>query len=304
MNTDQPSVISHEEWSQENSLTSFEDRDLSNKWRPTQGAPQLTDTEVENAMSELKVDSYVKKFPRVERTFADPPIPNQTFGLLSFVPAKGAKPNENDVYGYIKLRGNFATEVEVDERIEYLIRNCDSYHKIYAGYVGRPLPLTLSSRYSESTKEIDIRNQMTDSISFDVKKKRAEEKAAIDDIKEREQRLMEESRRAQAGEEEVVDPLDEYITQKVKKAQLTWTYLEHIKKMEEVKKCILSSRETIQSLVDKHGSDLEDKYYKKYVDARKNAGIKDEEDTKDNFIKFMVEDVLVPGIDSVFTIEP
>ena len=138
-------IKNHPEWEKENSLTSPEDRDIQNKWRPEQGAENLTEEEVSNAMFELNNKDFTDKFPRVDRTYADPPPPMQTIGLVSFTPAKGAKPNENGIYGFAKLRGNYPNTEEAEQRAEFLIRNVDSYHQIYHTYVGRPFPITASS---------------------------------------------------------------------------------------------------------------------------------------------------------------
>ena len=141
----------HPEWEKESSLTTPDDRVRENNWRPEQGAPQLSENEVTSAMEELNNVSFTTKFQRVDRTYADPPPPLQTIGLLSFVPAKGAQPNANGVYGFAKLRGNYSTQQEADQRAEFLIRNVDSYHQIYHTYVGRPFPMTASSKYSAET---------------------------------------------------------------------------------------------------------------------------------------------------------
>ena len=55
----------HPEWEKESSLTSPEDRDLENKWRPEQGAEQLNESQVEEAMKELNNTSFVEKFPQL-----------------------------------------------------------------------------------------------------------------------------------------------------------------------------------------------------------------------------------------------
>lgn len=275
----------HPEWTEENSLTSPLDRKRENKWRPNQGAPSLSEEEVKNAMATLNNNDYVNKFPKVERTYADPPINLQNYGLISFVPAKGAKPNQNGVYGFAKLRGNYASEMEADERAEFLIRNVDSYHQIYHTYVGRPFPITFSSDYSAETKEIDIRRETTDSISSNIKKLKEEEKRETDDIKQREQALLDESK-----SESVVDPYEHYITLRVKKAQLLWTYQEHLKKMEEVKSIIIKTRSEIADL-DTENPEFDSKYLQKYMDAREKAGIKETaEEMQNNFMKFLVED--------------
>jgi hypothetical protein len=289
--------VEHPEWQKENSLTTPEERNLENRWRPEQGAPALSEDEVNVAMSELNNTSYTEKFPRVDRTYADPPPPMQTIGLISFTPARGATPNENGVFGFAKLRGNYNTAQEADQRAEFLIRNVDSYHQIYHTYVGRPFPITASSKYSAETAEIDIRKEATQAISSNIKEKKAEEQKNVDDIKKREEALISESKNI---EENGVDPFDEYITLRVKKAQLLWTYQEHIKKLEEVRGIILKTRNTISEMDEKH-VDFKDKYFDKYKKAREDAGIKDtEEELETNFMSFLVQETELPGLDTEY----
>lgn len=274
----------HQELEKENSLTSPEDRDRENKWRPEQAAPTLTEVEVTLAMASLNNTAFTDKFPRVDRTYADPPPPLQSIGLISFTPAKGATPNENGVFGFAKLRGNYASPIEANQRAEFLIRNVDSYHQIYHTYVGRPFPITASSKYSAETDEVDIRRETTMAVSQNVKDKKAEEQRTVSEIKQREEALLESSRN------EVADPYEEYITLRVKSSQLQWTYLEHQKKMEEVKGIILKTRKEIATL-DTEYPDYQHSYYEKYMKARRDAGIKEsEEESQNNFIKFLVED--------------
>lgn len=290
-------VQNHPEWEKENSLTTPEDRDRENKWRPEQGAPQLSEKEVNSAMKDLNNSDFITKFSRVDRTYADPPPPLQNIGLLSFVPAKGAQPNQNGVYGFAKLRGNYATPQEADQRAEFLIRNVDSYHQIYHTYVGRPFPMTASSKYSADTNEIDIRKEMTESISNDVKQKKQDELKTVQEIKKREEELVADTKK------EEVDPYDEYITLRVKKAQLSWTYLEHVKKMKEIKDIILRTRKEIEKL-EEDNSEYKEKYYDKYMNARKESGFKDTpEEMEANFLKFLVEEANLPGIDETFVME-
>lgn len=271
--------------SKESSLTAPEDRDKENRWRPEQGQPPLSNEETVEAMKELNITSFVDKFPKVDRTFADPPVNMQNYGLFSFIPAKGSSPNENGVYGYAKIRGSYQSELEASQRAEYLIRNVDSYHKIYHTYIGRPFPLTESSSYSADVSEVDIKKDMSKNISHSIKDKKEDELKEIREIQQREKNLIEESKR------EEVDPYDEYITQRVKKAQLVFTYLEHQKKMEEVKEIIIKTRKIITEMDETHPT-FNESYYEKYMQARKDAGItEDIKEAQDNFIKFLVEDV-------------
>lgn len=268
----------------ESSLTAPEDRNLEKRWRPDQSLSPLTNEEAKHALEELNNTAFTDKFPRVDKTYADPPIPLQNIGLISFIPAKGATPNENGVYGFAKIRGNYATEMEASQRAEYLIRNVDSYHQVFHCYVGRPFPLTESSKYSAETSEIDIRKETSKNVSESIRSKKDDEQQQIREIKEKEEKLLEESKR------EEVDPYEEYITQRVKLAQLSFTYLEHQKKLVEIKDIIIKTRSLIDTMNEEHPT-FKDSYYEKYMKARKEAGIKeDEKDTQENFIKFLVQD--------------
>lgn len=270
---------------QESSLTTPQDRDITNPWKPDQSIGPLSNDEAKEALRELNITSFTDKFPKVDRTYQDPAIPMQNYGLISFIPAKGASPNEKGIYGFAKLRGNFATEMESNQRAEYIIRNVDSYHQIFHTYVGRPFPLTTSSDYSAVTEEIDIRKETTSTISNSIKEKKEIEQRQIQEIKEREEKLLAESK------QETTDPYEEYITQKVKKAQLIYTYLEHEKKMKEIKEILIKTRKVIETMDEEH-PDFQVSYFEKYKKAREEAGIKeDSKETENNFIKYMIEDV-------------
>lgn len=291
----------HPEWEKENSLTSPLDRDRENKWRPEQGARPLLEQEVSDAMKSLNNNDFYNKFPRVDKTYADPSVPMQNIGLISFTPAKGATPNENGVFGFAKLRGNYSNSIEADQRAEFLIRNVDSYHKIYHTYVGRPFPITFSSDYSAETSEVDIRREMTKSISSNIKKQKDEEQKTTREMKEREETLLAESEKARKDDGEGdpdVDPYDEYITQSVKKAQLSWTFLEHLKKLKEVREIIIKTRSVI-SKMDEEYPEFKEKYFEKYMEARRKSGLDENvRETQDNFIMYMVEDTVIPTIDT------
>jgi hypothetical protein len=291
----------HPEWEKENSLTSPSDRDKNNRWRPEQGAISLTDQEVTEAMKALNNTEFVKKFPSVDRTYADPPVPMQNIALFSFTPAKGASPNENGVFGFAKVRGSYSTPIEADERAEFLIRNVDSYHQLYHLYVGRPFPITSSSKYSAETTEVDIRKETTKAISENIKQEKNKEQKTVTDMKEREEAMLAESEKARNDDglgDPDIDPYENYITQSVKKAQLSWTFLEHLKKLEEVRDIIIKTRANLEKIDIEH-PEFKSKYFEKYMDARKKSGLDEKiRDIQDNFIKYMVEDAIIPTIDT------
>lgn len=284
----------------ESSLTSPGDRLSSptTPYRPDQTAPTLSNTETESAMAALNNTTFVRKFPEVERRYADPTIDLQKVGLISFIPAKGATPDEKGIFGFAKLRGNYATETEANERAEYIIKNLDSYHQIYHTFVGRPFPITVSSDFSKEINRVDLRKEMTENISHDVKKKREKEAKDIEDIKRREQELLNESKRKEETPNDPELVLDEYITLRVKKAQLSWAYLETKKKLADMVGIIARTRVSLEEMEVKNPENKE-KYFQKYMDAREKAGL-DTARHQDNFIKFMVEDVTIPEVEDEY----
>lgn len=252
----------HPEWKRDNSLTAPTDLNPDKKMEVKVSAPSLNDDQLKEAMTTLNIPTFVEKFPTIERRFADPPLEMQKIGLISFVPAKGAVPNEKGIYGFAKLRGNFATENEANEQAERIIRNVDSYHRIYHCYVGRPFPITISPEFSKETTVVDLQKDVATSVAEDVKKKREQEQKEIEEIKERERQLLEDVKK----EKEETD--DHYTTLRVKKAQLVWTYIETTKKLKQVLGHIAKARKEIEDLDTTH-PELKEAYFKKYMEARK-----------------------------------
>ena len=125
---------------------------------------------------------------------------------------------------------------------------------------------------------------MAKSVSENIKGKKEDEYNTIQEIKRKEEELIADTKK------ETEDPYDEYITQRVKCAQLSFTYLEHQKKMAEIKNIVIKTRDRIKEM-DVEYPEFKDSYYQKYMDARQKAGIKeDEKDTQTNFIKYLVND--------------
>lgn len=273
--------MSHPEHQLQNAMTSPLDKDNSQPSALTRDT--LDDNMLPNAVEHLVIKDNLVKFNRYDRLYADPQIPNQNICLHSFVPAKGATPDQDGVYGMIKVRGVFTSEQEANQRAEFLIKNNDSYHRIYHSYVGRPIPLSHNPRWVADTKEVDVTNKMGQTLQEDMKDKKQEEKRDMEDIKKREKNLLEDVKKT----EQQVDPEEKYTVARVKKAQLVWTYLQSLKKIEEMKTLIINAR----SLVDKMDQEyplFKTTYFEKYDQARKDAGVPMEDDS---FIKYMVEDV-------------
>jgi hypothetical protein len=254
----------------------------------------LEGDELSAALDKLNNVDFVKKFKAADRNYADPAINLQQYGLFSFIPAKGATPNKNGIFGFAKQRGNFATEDEASERAEMLIKDVDSTHTIYHTYIGRPFPLTNSDKYALETSEVDIRKETTEAISTTIKSKKSEDKKAMEELKAREEELMADVSGTRDKSE--IDQ-EEYITTCVKKAQLEWSYMEHVNKMKEIRLLILKARAELKDL-DEMNPSFKAGYLKKYADARKKAGINTtKEDLEVGFMRYMGSDVSLCGID-------
>ena len=252
-------------------------------------APPLTEEEMDYAR-ETKIKTL--KFPQIDRQYADPPIHNQNIVLVSFVPAKGSRPDEDNIYGMMKVRGVYATEDEANERAENLIRNHDSYHEIFHAYVGRPFPVTNATGYEKDLQTIDIRKKTVKLISEDIFNKKRDEEKDMREMQDREKKLLEESKRAKEDIPE--DPYEVYITEQVKRAQLIWTYVETIKKCKQMKDLIKTANQNIET-TEESNPDFRDRYKQKYFEARKDAGLK-EESVEESFMIYLGVDQL-PELD-------
>jgi phosphoglucomutase len=91
---------------------------------------------------------------------------------------------------------------------------------------------------------------------------------------------------------------ERYTTLHVKKAQLTWTYVETLKKIKNMQTLIAKARLEIDDM-DQVNPEFRDQYMDKYKSARESAGLPVTE-TNDNFMKFLVEDIKLPEIEALY----
>ncbi len=117
--------------------------------------PNTIFTEEEVDILKDKLNKDVRDL-QVEKYYADPNQFGQNIAIVSFIPSSGAKPDKDNIYGMMKVRGVYATEEEANERAEFIIRNVDSYHEIFHCKVGRPFPITDSNEFANTVKSIDI----------------------------------------------------------------------------------------------------------------------------------------------------
>lgn len=223
----------------------------------------------------------------VERYYADPPIYGQKLALISFVPSSGAKPDDQGWYGTAKVRYVAATPEEADVKARELIEKVDSLHKIYTVNVGKVFPITESSIYSEQVNEVDVRKKATHVISEDILKRKKQTNDDMKQVEQKEKELIEKSKKAEAGES--IEPFEEYINMNVRRSQLIWTYVETMKKIKQMKQSYDEAIKIIKKY-DETEPTFKDDYKEKYFEARREAGIKDDEES---FLKYMNMDLEV-----------
>lgn len=241
-------------------------------------------SEEEVRILQEKLNKDVREL-QVDKYYADPKIYGQNICLVSFIPSSGASPDKDGIYGMMKVRGVYATDEEANERAEFIIRNVDSYHEIFHANVGRPFPVTESNDFANTVKSIDIRKKTTELISEDILNKKRQEKEEMMGIQEREKKLLDESEKAQKGEK--MDVYDEYITMNVKRAQLLWTYKETMDKINQMKGSYEEAVNRIKELDEEH-PEYKDQYKEKYMEARRQAGIPDDQNS---FVEYMALDI-------------
>jgi hypothetical protein len=244
-------------------------------------ANNLSKAEYKEAKQCLVKDSFVKfKFPRIYKSRIDPQINGQQYSLHSFIPAKGATPDKDGVFGIFKNRGNFSSQHEANEHCELLIRSIDSVNEIFIGYVGKEFPLTLTSNWCEETKEIDVKNKLDDIAKSKYKEQREKESKEIEEIQERQKKLLSEN---SESKQESKDDLDYYIMLRVKYANLKLSRENTMKQLQKEQDILEKSRNEIEQKNIEH-PEYKEEYMKKYKYALESSGIS----VNDNpLIKFM-----------------
>lgn len=249
---------------QENKLATMEPQCMRDRPDPLPGTRPLTEEEVVQAKKELINTSFLSmNFPKVVRTRRDPPLSQQNYYVMTFVPSKGARPDADGCFGVMKQRGTFPTPKEAEEWSENLIRGTDSYNENIIGYVGNDFPVTLDPKYCLSTKEVDVRTKM-DTIARDsIRSQRENDKKEMEEIQERRRELLSDTSEDKAT---AIDDLDYYVTLRVKRANIRMMQEECTKKMKECAKILSKTTSEINKMDDKHPQYAKE-YKAKYCSA-------------------------------------
>jgi hypothetical protein len=244
---------------------------------PDPSRQPLDISELSQEVSRLSDKNFTQlEYPRpnpktgTRRFNVDPALPRQKFGLVTFIPAKGASPDKDGCYGVFKLRGNFETEMEADKWSENLIRNFDNFAEIDYVFVGNYFPLMDSNDiYTRSTREIDIRKLTNDTVKDAVRQKEMEEQKQIREIEERQRKLLDKSNEEE--KDKSYTDLDYYIQIRVKKANALYVIDEAQKKIKEAEGVVEKVSVEISDLDEKFPN-YKDEFFSRYEAAIKATG--------------------------------
>lgn len=255
------------------------------------------------ALKQLSSVDHIKNniFDERETTLIDPSIDGQQIGLFSFIPARGAKPDENGIYGFAKMRGNYPNDVAANAKAEDIIVNVDSAHTIHHVFVGRPFPITTRTDMAYS-EHVDIRKGALTAVADAIRAKNVSEEKKQFALNERTKELLRDSEKPVSTEDvisegDVNTSEDHYTMLRVKKAQITFAYLEHVKKLKEIKHAIINTRKDIE-IMESSNISLFENYFEKYKKARDSVGLDiTEESYKEGFLRYLTEDIKLTGVD-------
>jgi hypothetical protein len=211
---------------------------------------ELTDEQTNAAVKELLV-----KFPKVDRLPRDPPIAMQNFGLFSF---KLLPKPINNVYGFLKFRGAFATQAEWEAHAKNIIRSVDSKHHIWPYETGRWMPITTNEEFAQETLSVGQQDELNDIYNQKETAEQRKQKQMVNDIKAREQKLMSDARR-----KEVDNTSIDYYAQQVMKVQQLESWLEMMRKRKrDMLKALKSGRDEMKRV------EVNNPEYKEQVDNK------------------------------------
>jgi hypothetical protein len=121
---------------------------------------------------------------------------NQRFAIVCYVPAKGAKPNEDGDYGFMKVRGTYSTEEEAKEAAIEIVKTQDQLTKNIITRVGCPFPIRPDSNLPEefciSVDTKDSNGGLSSAFRNAAKIQKDEEEQGKEDVAARLKKIKEE----------------------------------------------------------------------------------------------------------------
>lgn len=238
----------------------------------------LSESELDQAL-----DHLIKEYPPVEKRWHDPELPGQVFCSVSFTPAQGSKPDQDGLYGLLKVRGTFRSEEERDSRAEMIINDVDSYHAITHGYVGQPLPLTHDDddRYALDVTNLALKKKVQEVMGADMIERKEKERRDMDEAKARAKQM---EKKQDTVAQALEDSAEKYTALRVKRSNLIFATYEMLKQLKKYKDTLIQTIHVIEKM-DQDYPQFQNEFMDRYNSAAAKVGIA----TKTNpVVKFLV----------------
>jgi len=267
--------------------------------------PSLSQNQMINAKRVLFKN--IDHFPKINRKFIDPQKAGEPrFALFSYIELPDhemsnfldeikttltnlqleklheLQSRKQVIKGVAKIRGSFFTQLEAEQKAEELIKDVDSTNSIFTCIIGTPFPL-VTEGFSNELNEVDLQNQTEHTISQNVREKRRKDQKEMNELKQQQDELMQDVTMDPFAKEE-----ENYITNRVKLAALKNEIASHENK---IKECINLKNNCVKWLIDMKSKnpEYEESYMEKYMTARKNANIPDDEE---GLMKYMRDPII------------
>lgn len=218
------------------------------------------------------VQNQILEYPQIVRSKTDEPISEQHFGLISFVLLKQEAQTKDGkkIYGFFKLRGNWASPEQAQSKGARIVREQDSKHKIRVANVGHWLPLCEDNSLVKQNIGVNLEDTDEEEIRRKAEVQTENKKRQVmREMKEREEEIK---NAKDLNEDE--ESLDHYTMKRVvwmrmrENMQQLRTQTESLdEKYEEV-------REILRKLDDAHPN-YEDEWIENYNKERRKSGIPD-----------------------------
>lgn len=233
--------------------------------------PPLSGEEAKAAVSSL-ISDKTPEFTKIIRSQTDEPVTQQSCGLVSWMlfsePRKLA--SGKPVYGFIKLRGNYADSDLCKKKAADIIRNQDSRNKINVLPIGSWLPITDDDGLTKETINVQTEEDPLDDLREKAaKEKEKEQQRIMREIKERE----EEVKNAKDYNDDT-DHLDYYTMKRVTWMRLVEEKQILQKKIESVEEKVKETRKLLFQLEKRNPGHLGE-WIDHYNKERRKAKIPD-----------------------------
>lgn len=141
-------------------------------------------------VGEAAVKNQIIHYPKAVRTMTDPPILNQELGLISFNLFREPRKlrNGKPVYGFYKLRGNYAEKNLAYRQAKEIILKTDSKYKIRVSPVGHWLPITEDDSVVQEVVDITTGEERSLNDEAALEKRREQAQIARE-LQERQEEL-------------------------------------------------------------------------------------------------------------------